>query len=64
MFQLQISGDSGTKYTIRQGRDGVVHCSCPAWRFQRVPAAQRSCKHVKKAALVLARQLSAAGQLR
>ena len=57
MFELQISGQTAN-YTVKQGRDGVVYCSCPAWRFQRVPARQRSCKHIRKAARILQGQLA------
>ena len=34
-------------YEIRRGKDGVVYCSCPAWKHQRLPVAHRSCKHLK-----------------
>jgi hypothetical protein len=35
-----ISRDSGKEYEIRQGKDGVVYCSCPRWGFK------RTCKHL------------------
>jgi predicted nucleic acid-binding Zn finger protein len=46
IIALQVQGDSGTKYDIKTGKDGVVHCSCPAWRFQKVAPAKRTCKHI------------------
>ena len=24
------------------------YCSCPAWKFQRKPALQRTCKHIEQ----------------
>jgi hypothetical protein len=27
-------------------KTGVVYCNCPNWKFQNVPPAQRSCKHL------------------
>jgi hypothetical protein len=34
-------------YTIRRGADGNVYCSCPAWKFQKLNPAQRTCKHLR-----------------
>jgi predicted nucleic acid-binding Zn finger protein len=59
MFELKIQGSGQTAYTVKQGKDGVVYCSCPAWRFQKVAAAHRSCKHLAKAAAILQGQLAA-----
>jgi hypothetical protein len=28
-------------------RNGDLWCTCPAWRFQRIPATERTCKHLK-----------------
>jgi hypothetical protein len=34
-------------YEIRRGADGVVYCTCPAWRFQRLKSGEtRTCKHI------------------
>jgi len=34
-------------YEIRRGADGVVYCTCPAWRFQRLRKGEtRTCKHL------------------
>ena len=40
-------GPGSAGYTmLRKG--GVFSCSCPAWRFQKVPIEQRTCKHLKR----------------
>jgi hypothetical protein len=38
--------DPSKTYEIRRGHDGNVYCQCKAWKFQRVPASQRTCKHL------------------
>jgi len=35
-------------YQVTLGEDGVVHCSCPAWRFQKLPPSERKCKHIRQ----------------
>lgn len=47
---FQSSSNPEKFYTVTEGNDGVVYCSCPAWKFQRLAAAMRSCKHTKSAA--------------
>lgn len=32
------------EHEIRQGRDGVVYCTCPSWRFSK--ERPRTCKHL------------------
>lgn len=34
-------------YEIRRGKDETVYCTCPAWKFQRLQAGGRTCKHLK-----------------
>lgn len=46
-FQIVVKGSTGTLYDIKKGKDGVVYCTCPAWRFQKLPVAARTCKHIK-----------------
>ena len=55
-FSITISSatNPGTRYTIKQGADGVVYCSCPAWKFQKAPVEKRSCKHIRKVMKALA----------
>jgi len=36
-------------HVIRAAKDGSRYCTCAAWKFQRIPAAARSCKHLAKA---------------
>lgn len=40
------SSNPHKSYEIRRGHDHNVYCTCPAWKFQRVPAASRTCKHL------------------
>lgn len=51
------STSSGKRYEIREGKDGVLYCSCPAWRFQHKPTDQRTCKHFKMAITELEKQV-------
>lgn len=32
----------GLKYEMRLGKDGVVYCTCPAWKF----SGTGNCKHL------------------
>lgn len=41
-----VQGSSGV-YEIRLGGDGNVYCTCPAWKFQKLPPKERTCKHMK-----------------
>lgn len=60
MFELKIQGSGQNVYTVKQGRDGVVYCSCPSWKFQRVTPALRTCKHIAKARQLLQAQMDVA----
>lgn len=40
MILTVITGSTGSRYEIRRGGDGVIYCSCPAWRFR------KTCKHL------------------
>ena len=37
-------GANGGEWEIRLGKDQVVYCNCPAWRFSKKKP--RSCKHL------------------
>ena len=41
------SSSSSAVYEIRLGGDGNVYCTCPAWKFQKLPPKERTCKHMK-----------------
>ena len=41
------SSSSDKTYNIVRGLDGNVYCTCPAWKFQRLTAEGRTCKHIK-----------------
>jgi len=34
------------RYYIVKGKDGVVYCTCPAWKFSGKGGEQRNCKHL------------------
>jgi predicted nucleic acid-binding Zn finger protein len=57
-IQVPSLTEVGQSYEIKRGRDGVLYCSCPAWRFQRKPAAERSCKHMRAVAQLLTEQVN------
>ncbi len=61
MFELKVTGSTGREYTIKQGRDGVVYCSCPSWKFNSRNPAQRDCKHVRQVARQFQGQLAQVG---
>lgn len=35
-------------HTITHTEDGVLYCTCRAWKFQRKPAEERTCKHIEQ----------------
>jgi len=39
----------GDTHEVRRGRDGVLYCTCPRWRFQesRAPHRRVNCKHIR-----------------
>ena len=41
------SSNAEIQYNICRGGDKVVYCTCPHWKNQRLPAAHRTCKHLK-----------------
>jgi hypothetical protein len=42
-----VQGSAAQPYEIRLGGDGNVYCTCPAWKFQKLPPKERTCKHMK-----------------
>jgi hypothetical protein len=55
LAQVPSESNPNRKYDVRVGADGVVYCTCPSWRFNRAPKADRVCKHMTKLAARLAR---------
>lgn len=43
---VKVRGSSGRTYTL-SNRDGVMSCSCPAWRNQSRHPDYRTCKHLE-----------------
>jgi predicted nucleic acid-binding Zn finger protein len=41
------SSNPSVSYEVRLGKDGNVYCTCPNWKFQKLPPKERSCKHMK-----------------
>ena len=39
------SKDKGYHILRMPKSGGKIYCSCPAWKFQKLPAAERTCKH-------------------
>ena len=39
------SKDKGYHVVRMPKSGGKIYCSCPAWKFQKLPAAERTCKH-------------------
>lgn len=49
-ISVESSSKPGCYYIVQKHKDGVLSCSCPAWRFQKSPAGSRNlCKHIKAA---------------
>lgn len=55
LASVPSDSDPSRTYDVRKGRDGNVYCTCPAWRFQRKPVAERTCKHIDRLAAAIAR---------
>lgn len=41
-----------TRYGTVIYSDGTSFCACPSWRFQKIPAEDRSCKHTRALAVI------------
>jgi predicted nucleic acid-binding Zn finger protein len=45
MVLATIKSSKGNReYQICQGQDGIVYCTCPAWRFSK---GEKTCKHLQ-----------------
>jgi predicted nucleic acid-binding Zn finger protein len=47
IVEIKIKGDSGSTYDVKADNAGVLFCSCPSWKFQKVDPKDRSCKHIQ-----------------
>lgn len=45
---LPSSSDPTKSYTVLRSAGGRISCDCPAWKYQKVPLAVKSCKHIKQ----------------
>lgn len=44
---VEVHGSGIQRYVLKNV-EGVYSCTCLAWKRQRIPAAQRTCKHLKR----------------
>ena len=42
----------GVVHEIHMGEDGNIYCTCEAWKFQKRPVIERTCKHLQAFAKV------------
>lgn len=40
-----FTSDSGDDCEVREGKDGVIYCTCMSWRFSKPP---KDCKHLER----------------
>lgn len=58
--QVPSSSNPNKVYDVRQGKDGICYCNCPAWKFQKVASESRKpCKHIRAAIAWAARKAAA-----
>ncbi len=43
---VEVPGGGESVYTLKNS-GGVFSCTCPGWRFQRLPLERRTCKHLR-----------------
>ena len=43
---VEVQGSTGKRYVITSHGDHYA-CTCPAWKGQKIPASQRTCKHIQ-----------------
>lgn len=41
---------SNVTYEIRLSRNNRAYCTCPSWKYQHLPTALRTCKHLNRLA--------------
>lgn len=42
---VRVRGETGSVWRVTMSATGHPYCSCPGWRFQKRPPADRFCKH-------------------
>jgi hypothetical protein len=42
-----VLGSRGARYSITTDRDGVISCTCQAWKWEKCAISQRMCKHIR-----------------
>ena len=58
--RIQSQSNPEKSYVLTAHSDGVVSCSCPSWKFQRVAPALRCCKHIRQFGVLKASRIAAA----
>ena len=48
-------------YNINLGNDNNVYCSCPSWKWQKIPPKERTCKHIDALSLQMKQLASKLG---
>lgn len=43
----RVKGSAADPYELRVGQDANFYCTCPSWRFQKLPPKLRECKHMR-----------------
>jgi len=57
---IASKSDPDRAYSLTAHSDGVVSCSCPSWRFQKIAPAARTCKHMREFGTLRASAMAAA----
>ena len=47
LAQVRSKSNPAKAYQVTMGKDNVLYCSCPAWRFSGKGGRQKDCKHLR-----------------